>query len=106
MHQCGEIKVGTHQAIEVWNEMNIDFEWPKGQISPSAYVNNMLAPAYNASAEKANAESGDGASLLRPKGEPWRRPAPCRAVQADRSAGPAKRPERGQARAPAPRSPV
>jgi LysM repeat protein len=35
-------------AIEVWNEMNIDFEWPAGQISPSSYVNNMLAPAYNA----------------------------------------------------------
>ncbi|MFK7801036.1 MAG: LysM peptidoglycan-binding domain-containing protein [Anaerolineae bacterium] len=35
-------------AIEIWNEMNIDFEWPKGQISPSSYVNNMLAPAYNA----------------------------------------------------------
>ncbi len=33
-------------AIEVWNEMNIDFEWPAGQISPSSYVNNMLAPAY------------------------------------------------------------
>lgn len=35
-------------AIEIWNEMNIDFEWPAGQISPSAYVNSMLAPAYNA----------------------------------------------------------
>jgi hypothetical protein len=35
-------------AIEVWNEMNIDFEWPAGQISPSSYVSNMLAPAYNA----------------------------------------------------------
>lgn len=35
-------------AIEVWNEMNIDFEWPAGQISPSSYVNNMLAPAYTA----------------------------------------------------------
>lgn len=35
-------------AIEIWNEENIDFEWPAGQISPSAYVNNMLAPAYNA----------------------------------------------------------
>lgn len=34
-------------AIEVWNEMNIDFEWPAGQISPSSYVNSMLAPAYN-----------------------------------------------------------
>ncbi len=35
-------------AIEVWNEMNIDFEWPAGQINPASYVNNMLAPAYNA----------------------------------------------------------
>lgn len=35
-------------AIEVWNEMNIDFEWPAGQIDPVSYVNNMLAPAYNA----------------------------------------------------------
>ena len=35
-------------AIEVWNEMNIDFEWPAGEINPSAYVNNMLAPAYSA----------------------------------------------------------
>ncbi len=35
-------------AIEIWNEMNIDFEWPAGEISPSAYVNNMLAPAYRA----------------------------------------------------------
>lgn len=35
-------------AIEVWNEQNIDREWPAGQISPTAYVNNMLRPAYNA----------------------------------------------------------
>ncbi len=35
-------------AIEVWNEENIDFEWPAGQIDPVSYVNNMLAPAYNA----------------------------------------------------------
>lgn len=35
-------------AIEIWNEMNIDFEWPAGQISPSSYVQNMLAPSYNA----------------------------------------------------------
>jgi hypothetical protein len=34
-------------AIEVWNEQNIDFEWPAGQINPASYVNNMLAPAYN-----------------------------------------------------------
>jgi len=35
-------------AIEVWNEMNIDREWPSGQISPQSYVQNMLAPAYQA----------------------------------------------------------
>jgi hypothetical protein len=35
-------------GIEIWNEMNIDFEWPAGQIDPTSYVNNMLAPAYNA----------------------------------------------------------
>jgi LysM repeat protein len=35
-------------AIEVWNEQNIDFEWPAGQIDPASYVNNMLAPAYAA----------------------------------------------------------
>ena len=35
-------------AIEIWNEANIDFEWPAGQISPYTYVNSMLAPAYNA----------------------------------------------------------
>ncbi len=35
-------------AIEIWNEMNIDFEWPAGQIDPASYVNNMLKPAYTA----------------------------------------------------------
>lgn len=35
-------------AIEIWNEENIDFEWPVGQIDSASYVNNMLAPAYNA----------------------------------------------------------
>lgn len=35
-------------AIEIWNEMNIDFEWPAGQISPSDYVNKMLKPGYQA----------------------------------------------------------
>ncbi len=34
-------------AIEVWNEMNIDLEWPTGQIDPAAYT-RMLAAAYNA----------------------------------------------------------
>ena len=32
-------------AIEVWNEPNLDREWPRGQISGSAYV-SMLAAAY------------------------------------------------------------
>ena len=35
-------------AIEIWNEMNIDFEWPAGSISPSDYVNKMLKPGYQA----------------------------------------------------------
>ncbi len=35
-------------AIEVWNEQNIDFEWPAGEISPVSYVNNLLSPAYQA----------------------------------------------------------
>ncbi|MGB1249433.1 MAG: hypothetical protein ACPG8W_02300 [Candidatus Promineifilaceae bacterium] len=35
-------------AIEIWNEMNIDFEWPAGQISPETYVNTMLKPGYQA----------------------------------------------------------
>jgi hypothetical protein len=35
-------------AIEVWNEQNLAREWPVGQISGANYVNNMLAPAYNA----------------------------------------------------------
>ena len=33
-------------GIEVWNEMNIDFEWPVGEIDPAVYVTEMLAPAY------------------------------------------------------------
>ncbi len=34
-------------AIEVWNEPNIDREWPNGQISGDAYT-RLLAAAYNA----------------------------------------------------------
>ncbi|MBK8022241.1 MAG: hypothetical protein IPK19_12625 [Chloroflexi bacterium] len=34
-------------AIEVWNEPNIDREWPNGQISGEAYV-SMLRPSYEA----------------------------------------------------------
>jgi LysM repeat protein len=44
----GEVAALSPDAIEVWNEMNIDFEWPAGEINPAAYVNQMLAPAYNA----------------------------------------------------------
>jgi hypothetical protein len=36
------------EAVEVWNEMNLPIEWPKGQFSPATYVNNMLIPAYKA----------------------------------------------------------
>lgn len=34
-------------AIEVWNEPNLDREWPFGQIDPAMYT-NLLAQAYNA----------------------------------------------------------
>ena len=34
-------------AIEVWNEMNIDAEWPAGTINAASYV-RMLQKAYNA----------------------------------------------------------
>lgn len=33
-------------AIEIWNEPNIDREWPSGQISPGRYT-ELLAAAYN-----------------------------------------------------------
>jgi hypothetical protein len=35
-------------AIEIWNEANIDYEWPRGQIDGATYTKQMLAPAYNA----------------------------------------------------------
>ncbi len=34
-------------AIEVWNEQNLDREWPRGQINPATYT-QMLAKAYTA----------------------------------------------------------
>jgi hypothetical protein len=43
----GEIAALGPDAIEVWNEMNIDREWPTGQIDPRAYA-AMLQPAYEA----------------------------------------------------------
>ena len=42
----GEVAALNPDAIEVWNEMNIDFEWPAGEINPATYVNDMLRPAY------------------------------------------------------------
>ncbi|MCP4358798.1 MAG: LysM peptidoglycan-binding domain-containing protein [Chloroflexi bacterium] len=44
----GDVATKGPDAIEIWNEQNIDFEWPAGQISPTSYVNNLLAPSYNA----------------------------------------------------------
>ena len=38
---------GGADAIEVWNEMNIDREWPSGQISGHNYT-QMLSAAYHA----------------------------------------------------------
>ena len=43
----GEVALLGVDAIEVWNEMNIDREWPTGQIDPRAYA-VMLEKAYNA----------------------------------------------------------
>lgn len=43
-----DVARGGPEAIEVWNEANIDREWPAGQISPTTYVQQMLAPAYRA----------------------------------------------------------
>jgi LysM repeat protein len=43
----GDVAALGPEAIEVWNEQNIDREWPAGQISPQAYT-QMLTLAYNA----------------------------------------------------------
>ena len=42
-----ELARGGADAIEVWNEMNIDREWPSGQISGNNYT-QMLSAAYQA----------------------------------------------------------
>lgn len=41
----GQVAALGPDAIEVWNEQNIDREWPRGFISPQAYT-QMLAAAY------------------------------------------------------------
>ncbi len=43
-----EVAAAGADAIEIWNEMNLNREWPTGQISPSSYTNDMLKPAYQA----------------------------------------------------------
>jgi hypothetical protein len=43
----GQVAALSPDAIEVWNEMNLDREWPRGRISASAYA-QMLQPAYAA----------------------------------------------------------
>jgi hypothetical protein len=43
----GGLAAAGADAIEIWNEMNIDREWPVGQINGANYV-PLLAKAYNA----------------------------------------------------------
>ncbi|MBN1679896.1 MAG: hypothetical protein JW966_06360 [Anaerolineae bacterium] len=43
----GGLAAAGADAIEIWNEMNIDREWPVGQIDGKNYV-PLLAKAYNA----------------------------------------------------------
>ncbi len=43
----GEVAALGPDAIEVWNEQNIDREWPNGGIDPGRYT-QLLAQAYNA----------------------------------------------------------
>jgi len=42
-----QLAVEGADAIEIWNEPNIDREWPVGQISPQAYT-ELLCAAYDA----------------------------------------------------------
>ncbi len=43
----GELAGLGADGIEVWNEMNIDREWPAGQINPTTYT-DLLRRSYNA----------------------------------------------------------
>ena len=43
----GELAAAGADAIEVWNEPNLDREWPAGQINGANYT-RLLQPAYNA----------------------------------------------------------
>ena len=45
--QLGQIAAMGPDAIEVWNEQNIDREWPAGQVSGANYT-SLLASSFNA----------------------------------------------------------
>ena len=51
-HWLGRVAAWGADAIEVWNEPNLDREWPQGQISGAAYA-DMLRQAYQ-SIKRAN----------------------------------------------------
>ncbi len=51
----GSLAAKGADAIEIWNEMNIDREWKTGSIDPALYV-NLLAKSYNA-IKKTNANT-------------------------------------------------
>lgn len=53
----GELARAGADAIEVWNEPNLDHEWPTGHISGARYT-EMLARAYNA------IKAANGATLV------------------------------------------
>ncbi|MEP7290345.1 MAG: hypothetical protein ABI835_01125 [Chloroflexota bacterium] len=44
---AGEIAALQPDAIQVWNEMNLDREWPQGKIDPRAYT-ELLRQSYEA----------------------------------------------------------
>jgi len=43
----GGLAASGADAIEIWNEQNLDREWPNGQINPATYV-QLLAKSFNA----------------------------------------------------------
>jgi uncharacterized protein YraI len=43
----GQLAAQGANAIEIWNEANLDREWPRNQIDPAAYT-RLLAYSYNA----------------------------------------------------------
>ncbi|MCY4247454.1 MAG: hypothetical protein OXE95_07765 [Chloroflexi bacterium] len=62
----GKVAALGADAIEVWNEMNLDREWPQGQIHPRNYA-KMLRPAY-AAIKAANPETVVITGALSPTG--------------------------------------